>query len=80
MSYRKCVGPSAFSGRGSAHSWGLHPLEIVSSILRATLCEVSEGNYSFFQAGDKYLPWESQIVKHLAAEKEINYNENIKSC
>lgn len=78
-SHRKRVGPAASSGRGSAHRWGLYPLEIVSSILRATLCELSKGNYSLFQAGDKYLPWESQIVKYLAAEKKINYNKNINS-
>lgn len=27
---RKLLGPAAFSGRASAHSWGLNPLEMVS--------------------------------------------------
>lgn len=34
-------------------------MEAVSSVLRATLWELSKGNYSFFQAREKYLPWES---------------------
>lgn len=55
--------PSASSGRGSAHSWGLHLLEMVScpwlAALKEPHCVSPAKGTSLCQEGDKYLPQES---------------------